>query len=264
MQAKDRILVALDVSSLATAQRLVAELAPYVGGFKVGLQLTTAEGAPQVVRAVRYTGGRVMLDLKLHDIPATMAGAVRAASSFEADFLTIHASAGPKGIAEAVAHRGGTKILGVTVLTSHDAAECRDIYGEDPSEKVFRFAEWLAEAGADGIVCSPRELTAVQSIRTNLSEIRAGRYHMPAASIDRAERISRAFTAFTKVIPGIRPDWASTGDQHRAMTPGEAVRAGANYLVIGRPILKPPAGMTPIEAAQRIAEEINTTPAATG
>lgn len=267
MQAKDRILVALDVPTVNEALNVIEPLAPHVGGFKIGLELATAAGVPEAVRAVRACGRgrRIMLDLKLHDIPNTMAGAVRAAMRHEVDFLTIHASAGPKGLAAAVDVRGSRTqlaLLGVTVLTSHDEQECAQIFGDEPEDTVFKFAGWLAEMGANGIVCSPKELTAVQNVRENLAKFRDGSLHASPDTTRRAERIDRAFHALTKVIPGIRPEWASTGDQQRVMTPGEAVRAGANYLVIGRPILKPPTDMTPVEAAQRIAEEIDAALAA--
>ncbi|MDO8599234.1 MAG: orotidine-5'-phosphate decarboxylase [bacterium] len=231
MQAKDRILVALDVPSIDEALNVIETLAPHVGGFKVGPRLCIAAGAPDVVRTVRVGGGRVMLDLNLHDIPPTMAKAVRAAAKLGADFLTIHESTGPKGIVEAVANCGETKILGVTVLTSHADMKYKQIFGHSAVEGVLQFARWLAELGAAGIVCLPEELKLLHAERT--------------------------FDRLLKVIPGIRPDWAATGDQQCVMTPGEAIRAGADYLVIGRPILKPPTGMTPIEAAQRIAEEID-------
>jgi orotidine-5'-phosphate decarboxylase len=232
MEAHDRIIVALDTPVLNKIGWYATELRRSVGLCKVGLEALTALGGPMVVSTVHQAGSLVMYDGKFHDIPATMGGAARSVAELNVHSFTIHASAGLTGIKEAVRHRGSSRVIGVTVLTSHDEAECRSIFGDQPEKKVLIFAGWLVVAGAQAIVCSPQELTAIR------------RHH--------------EFDDLEVITPGVRPAWASANDQKRVMTPADAIRAGANRLVIGRPILSPPAEIgTPLEAARRIAEEIN-------
>nr|ALV85546.1 orotidine 5'-phosphate decarboxylase/HUMPS family protein [uncultured bacterium pA1] len=227
MEPKDRIIVALDVSTLEAARPLIDALAPHVGLFKVGLELLTAVGAPAAVAAVRERGGRVMFDGKFCDIPNTVAGATKAAVALGADLLTVHASAGAESIRAAVREAGAAKVVGVTVLTSIGESECFEIFGDSPEGKVIDFAGTLAKCGAPAVVCSPREASLLR--------------HLP----------------LLRITPGIRPAWAETGDQKRVLSPGDAVRGGADMLVIGRPITKPPAAVgTPADAARRIADEI--------
>lgn len=232
MEVKDRIIVALDVPSLEQAGQLIAELAPYVGCFKVGLELLTAEGGPSAVRFVHEHGGQVFYDGKFCDIPNTVGNAAKAAARLGVKMFNVHASAGQKAIEAAVANKGGSLVLGVTVLTSigkmeDGTDECLSIFGGEVSAKVKQFAQMLADAGADGIICSPKELGVLND-----------------------------FTLL-KITPGVRPEWAAAGDQKRIMTPAEAIKAGATALVIGRPITKPPEGIgTPADAAKKIAEEI--------
>ncbi len=227
MGAKNHIIVALDVSTAAEAKALVQELASHVGMFKIGLELITAIGAPAAVALVKLAGGKVMFDAKFNDIPNTMAGAAKAVAELDVDTFTVHASAGPKSIAAAVASAGKSRVIGVTVLTSLSRDLCIEIFGDNPVDKVNVFAQQLADAGAYGIVCSPQEVASLVN------------------------------SSLTRIIPGVRPLWAAAGDQARVMTPEDAIVAGADYLVIGRPITKPPPSIgSRVVAAQRIAEEM--------
>jgi len=231
MKPKDRIIVALDVSTVDEVVDLVIALAPHVGYFKVGLELINSIGGPRAVRLVNSFGGRVFYDGKLHDIPATMARSVSALADCHVDMFNIHASAGPRAIREAAAAKGGSLLLGVTVLTSFDDHECQQVYGCNVDELVFRWALLAGSNGCDGLVCSPADLPRF-----------AGH-----PLLDR----------MVKVTPGVRP-WPVEGDdQKRSMTPAEAIRAGADYLVIGRPITQPPVRIgSPVAAAKAIAQQI--------
>ena len=230
MQPHERIIVALDVPTLDEAKRHIELLAPHVGYFKVGLELLTSEeGGPATVRAVRNGGGRVMYDAKFHDIPATMSGAARSAVTLGVDFFTVHASATERGVAAAVDAVGGDKVIGVTVLTSISESLCMQTYGSTVETTGISLAHVLALAGAKWIVCSPLELGTLAKTGLPLKPI----------------------------TPGVRPAWADANDQKRVMTPADAVKAGAHFLVIGRPILKPPSRIgSPVEAVKRIADEI--------
>ncbi len=231
MEVKDRIIVALDVDNLDKAQSLVESLAPHVGCFKVGLELLTAVGAPKVVEFVYSLGGEVFYDGKFNDIPNTVGGAAKAVAEMNVKMFNVHASAGKKAVEAAIANKGKSLVLGVTVLTSIDEEECISIFGNIPGIKVLQFARMLAKVGADGVICSPQELELL------------GKH----GELD----------SLLKITPGVRPLWAVANDQKRTMTPAEAIKAGATALVIGRPITKPPAEIgTPVDAARRIAEEI--------
>ncbi len=246
MKPEDRIIVALDVDTPTKAISLVRDLAPYVGCFKIGLGFINAMLAsviiPQVesiavisLRRIRelfgLLKGNILWDGKFDDIPNTVGGASVPINNIGVKMFNVHASAGKEAIARAVAEKGRSLVLGVTVLTSIDRDMCNSIFGKDPGEKVLQFADWLVEAGADGIICSPQELKVLAD---------AG--------------ISRKLM---RVTPGIRPKWAQKGDQKRVMTPAQAVKAGADYLVIGRPIRQPPEEIgSPVDAAKRIAKEI--------
>jgi orotidine-5'-phosphate decarboxylase len=205
-----RIIVALDVPTTEAALALVRQLSPHAGLFKIGLQLYTAAG-PEIVRAVRELGGRVFLDLKLHDIPNTVARAVESANSLGAEMLTIHLSGGRVMIKAATgAAAPEMLLLGVTVLTSADESTLRETgIGSSIQEQVLRLAKLGVEGGMRGLVASPHELAPLRS----------------------------AFGTGMKIVtPGIRPAGSAADDQKRAMTPVEALRAGADFLVIGRPI----------------------------
>jgi len=244
-EGKKRIIVALDVDSVDKAIVLVDQLTPHVGYFKIGLELiysilasllrVEADGEPNLFR-VRELFNRIrdqtFLDTKLDDIPNTVAGATKAIAKIETKIFNVHASAGKEAVKQAVANRGDSIVLGVTVLTSIGEEECVSIFGDKPGPKVVQFAKMLAEVGANGIVCSPQELKLLAQY-PELAKLK-------------------------KVVPGVRPEWAAVGDQKRVMTPGEAIKAGADFVVIGRPITQPPKEIGgPAEAAQKIAEEID-------
>lgn len=211
----NQIIVALDVSTRRQALDLVSRLSGRVGLFKIGSQLFTAEG-PQLVKEVIGRGERVFLDLKFHDIPNTVAKAVLVAADFGVSMLTLHAGGGKKMIeAAATAVRGlGERrplLLGVTVLTSMAEEDLDGIGISEPVEsQVCRLARLSEHAGLDGVVASPSELIL---LRRHLS------------------------SAMKIVTPGIRPAGAEKNDQSRIATPSAALQAGADYLVIGRPII---------------------------
>ncbi|NQV83238.1 MAG: orotidine-5'-phosphate decarboxylase [Rhodospirillales bacterium] len=231
MKPSDKIFVALDTTDLDHALALGRDLAGLVGGVKVGKEFFTALG-PDGVRAVADLGMPVFLDLKFHDIPATVAGAVRAALALGPFMLNVHASGGAammRAAAETVA-KAPTKplVLAVTVLTSMGDGDLAAVgVGGDAASQVLRLAKLAQQSGLDGVVCSARE---AEALRAALGP------------------------NFKLVVPGIRPDWAATDDQKRITTPSQAVALGADYLVIGRPIT---GADNPADAARRIAEELS-------
>jgi orotidine-5'-phosphate decarboxylase len=215
--AADRLIIALDVPGAEAALDLDARLGPSVRWVKVGLELFTAAG-PDVVRALRARGRRVFLDLKLHDIPNTVAGAVRAAAALEVDLLTLHAEGGPDMMRAAREARDASgadmRLLAVTLLTSLSGGEYPEVYRSAiPGERVLAFASGAREAGMDGVVASPLELPLL------------------AAGFP---------PGFLKVTPGIRPAGGAVQDQARVATPLAALRAGATHLVVGRPVTAAP------------------------
>jgi orotidine-5'-phosphate decarboxylase len=223
-----RIIVALDVADGDAAEAVAVRLRGSVGLIKVGLELFVAEG-PAVVRRLRAAVPEldVFLDLKLHDIPNTMVGAIRAARSLGARFVTVHAGSGVAHLQACVDAAGpGLGVLAVTVLTSQDAEACVEAgHTRGPSELVAVRARCARAAGCAGVVCSGQELAVVRE---------------PAAGL-------------VTVVPGIRPAGGEVGDQKRVMTPGQAIAAGASYLVIGRPIV---AAADPVAAAGAIARDM--------
>jgi orotidine-5'-phosphate decarboxylase len=210
MTSRAPIAVALDAPDLDTAAEWAAQVTPHVSTLKIGLELYLRYG-PEVVASVRGARGvDVFLDLKLHDIPATVGGAARGVAKLRPDFLTVHAAAGPAAIKAAVQALPETNIVGVTVLTSLDDADLVDIGLAGPvTEAACRLATLAVNAGARGLVCSPREVAAV-----------------------RAE----VGPDITLITPGIRPVGQANDDQARVATPQQALRDGADLLVIGRPI----------------------------
>ena len=228
--ARDRLIVALDVSSAREALELAVKLRQGAGRLKVGKQLFTAEG-PQVVRDLVAAGYGIFLDLKFHDIPNTVGAAVRSASALGVDMLTVHASGGSKMLRAAVeAARQAAKrpkILAVTVLTSMSDADVQEVgFSGRVVDEVLRLAELALGAGCDGIVTSAREAAEVRK---------------------------RLGDGFAIVTPGIRPAGGAAGDQARVVTPGDAIRAGATHLVVGRPIT---GAADPAAAAISIVDEI--------
>lgn len=254
LQPHERIIVALDVSDVSVAIELADTLFDHVGGFKIGLEFFTStyarlvsfedlEEATELLQNLRelfaLTTGKLFWDGKWCDIPNTVGAAANGLQPLQPKFCNVHASAGGKAIAAAVAGKGTSKVLGVTLLTSIDEPECRSIYGDNPDKVVVEFACLLAEAGADGIICSPRELDCLAGAAQSI--------------VDEYAKVA----TLLKVTPGIRPTWSAKGDQARITTPADAVKNGADYLVIGRPITNPPAKIgTPVDAAKRIADEI--------
>ena len=226
-EARQRLIVALDVPDAASALELDRRLGEDVLWVKVGLELFTSAGPPIVNQFVQRER-RVFLDLKLHDIPNTVAGAVRNASRLGAELLTLHAEGGPAMMRAAADARGNSalKLLAVTVLTSLDGTEYPGVYQADIPDRVLAFAEAAVEAGLDGVVASPQELSTL----------------VPFVPSD-----------FLRVIPGIRPADASTHDQARVATPRAALIAGATHLVVGRPITQ---AEDPARAARAILEEM--------
>jgi orotidine-5'-phosphate decarboxylase len=226
--ARRRLIVALDVpdgdAALAAAGRLVG----HVGMIKVGLELFVAEG-PDVVRRLRAALPEleVFLDLKLHDIPNTMRGAIRSARALGARFITVHAGSGIAHLRACVEEAGDELgVLAVTVLTSQDAAACAEAgHTRSPAELVAIRAAAARAAGCAGLVCSGQELASVRTIAGDLA----------------------------CVVPGIRPAGGEVGDQKRVMTPHDAIVAGAGYLVVGRPIL---GAADPVAAADAIVAEM--------
>ncbi|MDE1153046.1 MAG: orotidine-5'-phosphate decarboxylase [Micavibrio sp.] len=233
------VFCAIDASDMAAATALVKQLAGTPVGIKVGLELFTAEG-PACVAAVRAAAGpsaKIFLDLKLHDIPNTVAGAIKAAVRHGPDFITIHTAGGKEMMRAAVAAateaaaalgKPAPAILGVTVLTHLDNQDLADV-GQHAvaAEQVLRLAKLAEDSGLQGIVCSPQEITVLR------------------AALKKETLL---------VVPGIRPAGAAAGDQKRIMTPAEASKLGANYLVIGRPITQ---ATNPAQAAQDILQSMN-------
>lgn len=229
MGAKDRIILALDVDSAEKANSLVEELHEYVGVYKIN-SLFNEEG-PSIVKSIQENGGKVFLDLKYHDIPNTVANYAKAAAKMGVFMFNVHASGGfemMKAAADAV--KGLCKkpiVLGVTILTSLDQKAMGEIGIQGSVEgQVKRLALLAKKAGLDGVVCSPKEISIVREA---------------------------CGAEFVIVTPGIRPAWSETGDQKRITTPKDAVDAGADYLVIGRPIAE---AEDRAEAARKVLKEI--------
>ncbi|HVP89769.1 MAG TPA: orotidine-5'-phosphate decarboxylase [Terriglobales bacterium] len=234
---RDKIIIALDVPGKEEAIALVSRLRS-ARTFKVGLELFTAEG-PALFRKLKALRKDIFLDLKLHDIPNTVGGAVRAAFRHGVQMMTLHASGGREMMAKAAetarqaaeeGKRPKPLLLGVTVLTSLKGPDLAEVgQASDVAAQVVRLAGLAKAAGLDGVVCSPQEI----------------------------EVLRREFGRDLVIVtPGIRPLWAAAQDQKRIMTPAEAVAKGADYLVIGRPITAAP---SPEEAFLRVAEELGQT-----
>ena len=228
---RDRLIVALDVSSAAAAQKVVSEIGESAHIFKVGKQLFTAEG-PQLVRDLVAAGRKVFLDLKFHDIPNTVAAAVAEAAKLNVTMLTIHASGGGRMLRAAVEAASKADvppmILAVTVLTSMEDSDLPGIGVRGTViDQTLRLATLAITNGCDGIVTSAHE---VRELRSELGD------------------------DFAVVTPGVRPIGSSKGDQARVVTPAEAVAAGATHIVVGRPITAAP---DPAAAAKEIIQQIS-------
>jgi orotidine-5'-phosphate decarboxylase len=228
--ARQRLIVALDVPSAAASDELVNRLEGTCHWFKVGMELFTAAG-PAVIEPFIARGHSVFLDLKFHDIPNTVAGAVRSAATLGVRMMTVHSAGGPAMVAAAREALQGVanppELLAVTVLTSMDAAALKASgIDRSPAHQVELLAKICLEAGIRGFVCSPQEVAALRALTG------------PEGIL---------------VVPGIRPAGANSADQKRIATPADAIRNGASYLVVGRPITQAP---NPAEAAHAILAEM--------
>jgi orotidine-5'-phosphate decarboxylase len=213
---KSKLIVALDVESYEDAVALILATKDVVEIFKVGSQLFTRVG-PRIIEFLHEQGRECFLDLKFHDIPHTVAKAVESATALRVGLLTLHTSGGAKMLEAAAAIPNHPLLLGVTVLTS---------VGGDVQAEVLRLAKIAKASGLNGVIASPHEI------------------HMIRKAVGKD---------FLIVTPGIRPAWAEAGDQKRVMTPADAIAAGANYIVVGRPII---AADDPAQAARRVLEEM--------
>ena len=230
MNPRDRLIVALDVPKAEAARALVDRLAGHVGMFKVGSQLFTAAG-PELVREIVARGEKVFLDLKFHDIPNTVAGAVASASRLGVAFVDVHGLGGRAMMEAGVGALPamGTRLLAITVLTSHDEESLGEIgVNGSMADSVRRLAQLAKEAGTDGVVASPHEVALVREA---------------------------CGAGFLIVTPGIRPAGSAKGDQARAATPAAALSAGADYIVVGRPITE---AADPAAAADAIVREMGS------
>lgn len=249
LKPHERIILPLDVSNVNEAIILAERLSPHIGVFKVGFEaiystmadllLESAIDVSYLIHRVRFlarkiTAQKTFLDVKLNDIPNTVGKAVKAIARLKPKMFNIHASAGAKAIAAAAANKGDSLLFGVTVLTSISEDECFSIFGDPPEIKVLQFARMLVDMGADGIICAPKEGLLL--------------------------RKHSCFDKMTIATPNVRPLWSAgkdDQDKDRQMNPYEAILSGIDMLVIGRPILNPPAQIGgPVEAAKAIAEEI--------
>jgi orotidine-5'-phosphate decarboxylase len=231
MNPRDRLIVALDVPKAEAARALVDRLAGHVGMFKVGSQLFTAAG-PDLVHEIVGRAEKVFLDLKFHDIPNTVAGAVASASRLGVSLVDVHGLGGRAMMEAGVGALPamGTRLLAITILTSHDEESLGEIgVNGSMADSVRRLAQLAKEAGTDGAVASPHEVALVRE----------------ACGSD-----------FLIVTPGIRPAGAARGDQARAATPAAALAAGADYIVVGRPITE---ATDPAAAADAIVREMGGT-----
>jgi orotidine-5'-phosphate decarboxylase len=228
MKARERLIVAVDVPDAETATGLIDALAGHVGMFKIGSQLFTAAG-PRFVHEIVGRGESVFLDLKFHDIPNTVAGAVSSASRLGVSLIDVHGLGGRAMLEAAVGALPAmnTRLLAITILTSHDEDSLGQVgVNGTVHDSVRRLALLAKDTGVDGVVASPHEVELIRE----------------ACGPD-----------FLIVTPGIRPTGAAAGDQVRAATPAAALGAGADYLVVGRPIT---ASEDPAAAADRIVEEM--------
>jgi orotidine-5'-phosphate decarboxylase len=233
---KRQLIVALDVETAAEARQIVGELKDHVGAFKIGLQLFTSAGASFVSEVVE-TGTKVFLDVKFHDIPNTVAKAAREVARLGVWMFNIHAMGGSEMMSRTSAEvsevcekegRARPKIIGVTVLTSADRETLSEVgIHDEVDSQVVKLARLTAKCGLDGVVASPHEVRPIREIIEDRN--------------------------FLIVTPGIRPAFATNDDQRRVMTPGEAVSAGSDYLVIGRPVLQ---AKDRIEAVKKILGEV--------
>ncbi|AWB10254.1 orotidine-5'-phosphate decarboxylase [Thermodesulfobium acidiphilum] len=230
---ESKVIVALDLEDLREIEETVRELSILTKWFKIGYQMISSIGIKESVRIVKSFNCNVFLDMKLYDIPNTVARAIRNLTKLDIDMLTIHISGGSKMIKEAlksIDDGSDVKLLGVTLLTSFSKEEAKKIYNQDETiDVVKKFARIGYDMGLRGFVCSPHELKALKS----------------------------EFSDCIFVVPGIRPSWSLKNDQERFATPYEAKLNGATYIVVGRPIIKPNNNLKPSYALKSIIEEFS-------
>lgn len=232
---KERLIVALDVDTTSEVYQLVQTLGPHVGMFKVGLQLFTSLGS-KIIEKIHQSGGKVFVDLKLHDIPNTVAQASRVLTSYGVEMLNVHASGGlymmekaREAVEEEALAKGlkRPKLIAVTILTSMGETDLKEVgFGGSPQDAVVKLAQLTQQAGLDGVVASPQETRLIRQACGD---------------------------SFLTVTPGVRPLNSQAGDQKRITTPEAAIKAGSSYLVIGRPITAAP---DPLMAVQQILKEM--------
>jgi orotidine-5'-phosphate decarboxylase len=240
MDPKDRIIVALDVPDVSSALLIIEQTHEFVGCYKIGLELIAAQEAGRVASWVKKAKRKVFLDIKLHDIPTTVVKAIRSAKEIGADIINLHAAVGLKAMQEAVQEAGNDMMVAaVTVLTSLDADDLTRIgfdlsgnYTDDDAvgSIVVGLASLAYKAGIPGLICSAKDLKYLKH----------------------ADLINK----FKTITPGVRPTWAAANDQKRIMTPTDAILAGSDYLVVGRPITNPPEGMIRADAARQVLDEV--------
>jgi orotidine-5'-phosphate decarboxylase len=224
--ARDRLIVALDVEDVAAARALVARLGDAVSFYKIGMELAYGGGLP-LVEELKSAGRKVFVDLKLHDIGQTVERATRQIARLGADFLTVHAFPQTMRAARQGAGDSGLRLLAVTVMTSYDDADLAEAgYATSVADLVARRAGQARNIGIDGLILSPQEVAPIRA---------------------------QVGPSMALVTPGVRPAGAALGDQKRVMTPAEAIAAGADHLVVGRPVTQ---AEDPRAAAERIVEEI--------
>lgn len=245
MQAKERLIIAVDTSDVNRAYEIVGTLSPHVGGFKIGLEFISSTYAQMVAKCdfvmleklhqifEMAQKGFTFWDGKWDDIPNTVGGAAKGIQPLNPKYVDVHTSAGFEAVVNAVKNSPNSTVLGITVLTSIDEEECILIFGDPRNGAVLKFAQMLVKAEAGGIVCSGQELIYLK------------------------ENLGKQFYLLEKIIPGIRPLWAPPNDQKAFMTPTDALKNGADRIVVGRPITNPPkeiGGM--VNAAKLFVEEI--------
>jgi len=227
----ERVWIALDVSTVDEAKRLIDILIPLgIRNFKIGLELIIAGFAHEVMKYIKSVGAEFFLDGKFNDIPHTVGKAAKNAAALGAKMFNLHANCGARAIKAAVDNKGESLVLAVTLLTSLEGSDLVDLGFPMTTSTQFVVKTWASLAainGADGIICSPQEISVVREV-------------MPEGFI---------------LTPGVRPSWSQSDDQKRTMTPGGAIRAGATALVIGRPITNPPTAIGGIDVAVRLIEE---------
>ncbi len=239
-EALKKVIFALDISDLEKAKELLMKIGPHVGGIKIGLETQTEFGGPVIINLVAGANGKIFYDGKWNDIMKTIENATKAlATKKSITMFNVHATSGDAAIQAAVQNCGDAIVLVVTVLTSISPEECYEIFRDTPENVVLKFARKAKRNGAHGVICSAKELPLLM------------------ANPDVKDLI--------KVTPGIQPEWMNSNDQKRVMSPGEAIMAGADYVVIGRAISSPdpkagwvdaPAKGDSLAALKLIAEEI--------